>query len=165
MQVVICYQCAKVLLVESGVIMNRNRKCTGLFSKAMSALSKYLTSLLIAVSMALTPVVSVFATSVTDSSTHMQDKNEVPCHEMASGVVDMDESAQSSDTDSCKYCCEDGVCQDKHCSSSCILTIQLSAITSLTLLIPHKISTSYQADRLDNYPGLIQSPAFRPPIS
>ena len=130
----------------------------------MSAVSKYLTSLLIAVSIALTPVVSVFATTVTDSSAHMQDKNEVPCHEMASVAMDMDESAQSSGTHPCKDCCKDGACQDKHCSS-CILTIQLSAITSLTFLVPHRISTSYQSGHSDSYPGLIHSPAFRPPIS
>ena len=130
----------------------------------MSAVFTFLTSLLIVVSLASTPVVSVFATTGADNSTSMQNKNEAPCHEMASGAMVMDESIQESDAHSCEDCCKDGACQDKHCSS-CILSIHFSAITLLAFLIPHRISSNYQFDRSDSYPGLIHSPAFRPPIS
>jgi hypothetical protein len=129
----------------------------------MRPIVKYVTSLLLAISMAVTPVISVLATTVTDNAAHTQDTNVMPCHEKDSEHVVKDESTQVSGTHICNERCKDGACQEKLCSS-CAHLVQLST-PSLTFYMPQGISDSYQSNLFDSYPSLILSPAFRPPIS
>ena len=126
---------------------------------------KYFISLLIAVSMAMTPVVSVLATTVSGNAAHTQDTDVVPCHEMGSGEVVKDKSISASGTSSCEDCCKGGACQHGLTCSSCVHTAQLSTISPLAFLAQYGIGDNYQSDHSDGYPSLILSPAFRPPIS
>jgi len=123
-----------------------------------------ITSLLLAISMAVTPVVSVLATTVTDNTVHAQDPNVMPCHEMASGDVVKNKPSQVSVTHRCKHCSEGSSCQDGFLCSSCGHSAHLAALSSPALLARHRAGDSYRSDLLDSYPSLIPSPAFRPPI-
>ena len=148
---------------RDGIIPNRNRKLIRLFIESMRRMFKFLTSLLIVVSMVATPAASVLASTDTGSTAYVQDTNVVPCHEMDSEDMIKDESTQATGTHPCRDCCKNGACQERLCSS-CAYFAQLPAISPLTFLAPHRISDSYQSDLLNSYPSLILSPAFRPPI-
>lgn len=131
--------------------------------KVMRPFVKYITSLLLAISMAVTPVISVLAATATDDAAYTQNTNVMPCHEMSSEEVVKNNTTQASDTHRCKNCSKDGACQEKLCSS-CAHFVQLSAISAQIFIAPQEISDSYQSGLYDSYSSLILSPAFRPPI-
>lgn len=144
--------------------MSRKRKESRLLDNAMQLIFKNITTLLLAISMAMTPVVSVLATTVIDNATYTHDAKVDPCHEMGSVEVVKNKSTQESAIHPCKEGCKDRACQDGSLCSSCTQSAQFSAISTLILLTKHSISDNYHSNHSDGYTGVILSTAFRPPI-
>jgi hypothetical protein len=128
----------------------------------MRIIVKYVTSLLLAVSMVMTPVISTLAD--TDAATYAHDEKTMPCHEKDSGDAVKGELIQKTDSRTCKEKCKDGKCQEGLCAS-CAHFVHLTVVTPQVNLSSHRNSIGYQSNLYDSYSSLILSPTFRPPIS
>jgi hypothetical protein len=129
----------------------------------MRPVIKYFITLFVAISVAVTPAVSVFASLDSGVAAYLQATSVDPCHEVAAGDVVKNEPTKASDAVPCEDCCKNGACQVKLCSS-CGNPAQSSAISPMTFLSKHSTSNSYQRSYSEGYPSLRLSPAFRPPI-
>ncbi len=133
---------------------------------AETSVFRFITSLLVAVTLVLTPVISTQASMGVKlvAAQEVRHSDGMPCHVETQANALAVSQYKGFDHNPCNQCCKDGACQSCLLCNACMTTTHFPVLLLNIPVLFVKTRFLYLSPHSDRYINIILSPDLQPPI-